>query len=116
MASQRLSLIRGNTLVINYTNQDTSGNPISLSGATVYFTVKNSPGWDSVANDSSALWQVVSSGNSGNTCTFTSTPANTWQTPGTYYWDVTIEYSSSNVITPLQGTILIIGTPTNEPN
>lgn len=116
MATNKLSVIRGNTLVINYTNEDTSANPISLNGATLYFTVKGPPGYDSIANDSSAIWQITSTGNVGNTCTFTCTPADTWQPPLTYDWDITIEYSSANVITPMQGTIVIVPTPTNKPN
>jgi len=115
-----LTLKRGNTLVINYTNQDNTPvaqggpQPISLSGATIYFTVKVNPGWDTTANDSSAIWQLTSTGNTGNTCTFTSTPVETWVNPQTYAWDITVDYGSGNVITTVSGTIQIIGTPTNK--
>jgi hypothetical protein len=114
--AQKIVLNRGNTLVLNYTNQDNSTPPlpISLSGATLYFTVKANPGWDTVANDSTALWQITSTGNSGNTATFTSTPVNTWVTPGVYDWDITINYGSGNVITVVTGTIQIVGVPTNK--
>lgn len=117
MAANQLSLLRGNTLIINYTNQDNSTppDPISLEFATIYFTVKPSPGYDDSTNDSTATWQVISTNNTDNTCTFTSTPEQTWVTPGTYFWDITIDYGSdqTNVITPLTGTIRITGIPTN---
>lgn len=116
-SSPDIVLNRGNTLIVNYTNEDNADppNPISLSGATIYFTVKANPGWDNSVNDSTALWQITSTGNSGNTCSFTSTPEDTWVTPGTYFWDITIDYNSNetNVITPLTGTIQIIGISTN---
>lgn len=112
-SNTRLQVDRGNTLIINYTNQDTNGNAISLAGATVYFTVKTSPGYDTTANDSTALWKIDTPVASGNTCTITSTPANTWQTPGTYFWDITIDYGGGSVVTAVQGNIQIIGIPTN---
>ena len=114
-STNKLSLVRGNTLIINYVNQDnaTPPNPISLNGATCYFTVKKTPGYDSIPNDSSALWQVISTGNTGNTCTFTSTAIQTWVDPGTYYWDITLKYLDGTVITPVYGQITIIGVPTN---
>jgi hypothetical protein len=110
-----LTLTRGNTLITNYTNQDNSTPPnaISLVGATVYFTVKPSPGYDSSTNDSTATWQVISTENTGNTCTFKSLPAQTWVAPATYKWDITIDYGSNNVVTAMSGTIAIVGTPTN---
>lgn len=118
MANNQLSLYRGNTLIINYTNQDNStpAQPISLLGATIYFTVKASPGYSDSATDADATWQVVSTSNTGNTCTFTSTPEQTWVTPANYDWDITIDYNSdqTNVVTPMTGTIRITGIPTNK--
>lgn len=115
MASSQLTLRRGNSLIINYTNQDNStpAQPISLLGSTLYFTVKSSPGYDNSTNDSTAVWQISSTGNTGNIATFISTPENTWVAPATYYWDVTIEYADGSVVTPLTGTIKITGIPTN---
>jgi hypothetical protein len=115
MASQRITLPRGNTLVINFTNQDNSTppNPISLLGATIAFTVKSPPGWDIIANDSTALWLINSTGNTGNTCTFTSAPADTWQLPGTYDFDITVNYNNGNVVTPITGQIVITPIATN---
>lgn len=115
MAASRIVLPRGNTLVLNYTNQDNSNppNPISLSGATVHFTVKSLPGYDNTQNDSTALWKKDVTGMTGNTCTITSLPADTWQQPGTYPFDITIDYGGGNVITPITGTIQIVGIPTN---
>lgn len=108
----QLKTFRGKTLIINYTNQDTSGNAISLAGATVHFTVK-AAAWSTDSTDADALWKLDQTVASGNTCTFTSTPANTTQVPGTYYWDITINYGGNNQVTALTGTIQIIGTPTN---
>lgn len=114
MASTRLSIPRGNTLILNYAQTDTSSNPISIDGASVYFTVKPTPGYDSVANDSSATWQIISTGNTGNSCTLTSTAVQTWQLPATYFWDISVVYSGGTKITPFTGTISIVGIATNE--
>lgn len=118
MSSQTINITRGNTLVINYTNQDNSTppNPISLSGATIYFTVKPVQ-WDTSSTDATAIFQIVSSGNTGNTCTFTATATQTellLPTNSPYYWDITIAYADSQVITPISGQINVTGTPTNK--
>lgn len=115
MAGIKIKIPRGNTMIINFTNQtnNTPPEPISLLGATIAFTVKAPPGYDDVANDSSALWSINSTDNTGNTCTFTSSPVNTWQQPGTYDFDITINYNNGNVVTPVTGTIQIVGIPTN---
>lgn len=114
MAGSRLTLPRGNTLVINFTVGDTSGDQAILNGATIYFTVKPSPGWDTVQNDSSATWQVVSTGNTGNTCQFKSTAVQTWVQPSTYNWDITIQFADGSVITAQTGTIQIVPVATNK--
>ncbi len=114
MAGSRLTLPRGNTLVINFTVSDTNSDPAILSGATIYFTVKPSPGWDTTQNDSTATWQIVSTGNTGNTCKFVSTASDTWVLPSTYFWDITIQFVDGSVITPQNGTLLIVGTATNK--
>lgn len=114
MAGSRLTLPRGNTLVVNFIAADTNGDQHILQGATIYFTVKPSPGWDTVQNDSSATWQVVSTGNTGNTCQFVSSATQTWVQPSTYYWDITIQFQDGSVITAQNGTLLIVGTPTNK--
>ena len=115
--NNNLSIKRGNSLFINYTNQDNSSPPlpISLSGATLYFTVKSVP-WDTNASDSSAIFQVLSSGNTGNTCTFSISPAQTeLLSPGTnYYYDITISYANGVVVTPIYGDIKVNPTVTNK--
>lgn len=113
MANTKLSIVRGNTLIVNFTNVDASNNPISLVGATVYFTVKSPPGWDTSVADTTALWQLTSTGNTGNTCTLTSSPAQTWVAPGNYDYDITIKYLDGTVVTPVMGTLEVTGTPTN---
>lgn len=109
----KLTLPRGNTLVINFAVSNTAGSTNILNGATIYFTVKSSPGYDNSTNDATAKWQIISTGNTGNTCTLTSTAENTWQEPNTYYWDITIAYSNGSVVTPNTGTINIVGIATN---
>lgn len=117
MQQTNLSVGRGNSLFINYTNQDNSTppNPISLSGATIYFTVKAVP-WDTSATDTSAIFQIVSQGNTANTCTFSILPAQTeLLDPGTtYYYDITIAYSNGVVVTPIYGEIAVNPTVTNK--
>ena len=117
-----LTITRGNTLVMNYTNQDNSSppKPISLTGALVYFTVKPVQ-YDTSVTDSTAIFQLsVGSGivlntTSTNLATITATAAQTeLLTPGlSPYYDITIKYSNGQVITPISGQIKVIGTPTN---
>lgn len=118
MASNQLQLDRGNTLIIDYINQTnaTPAAPVSLDGSTIYFTAKPSPGYSNNTTDSDATWQIISTGNLENTCTLTVTPQDSWVAPGTYYWDITIDYQSDmvNVITTMAGTIRITGVPTNK--
>lgn len=121
--ANNLTITVGNTLVINYTNQ-TNANPpapISLTGATVYITVKSVP-YDTSANDSTAIFQLTTANggivlNSSNSSQFTATATAVQTellTPGLpYYWDITIKYANGQVITPVTGQITVKPTTTN---
>ena len=121
--ANNLTITRGNTLVINYTNQDNSSppNPISLTGALVYFTVKPVQ-YDTSVTDSTAIFQlsvgsgiVIGTGSNTNLATITATAVQTeLLTPGAAtYYDITIKYANGQVITPISGQLKVIGTPTN---
>lgn len=116
MATQnKITVKRGNTLVINYTNQDNASpaNPISMAGGTVYFTVKTVL-YDTDNTDSAAVLSLTQAVVAGNTVTLKATAPQTLSiTPATYNWDLTVKYANGDVITPFTGSFVVTGTPTN---
>lgn len=111
-----ITVKRGNTLVINYVNQDNAAtpNPISMSGGTVYFTVKNTPGYDTDNTDSAAVLAINISVTSGNLATIKATATQILAIlPGTYEYDITVKYANGDVITPFTAPFVVTGTPTN---
>lgn len=111
-----ITVKRGNTLVLNYVNQDNAAtpNPISMAGGTVYFTVKNTPGYDTDTTDSTARLKIDIPVVSGNMATIKATANQVLGvTPGTYEYDITVKYANGDVITPFTAPFIVTGTPTN---
>lgn len=122
MASKTdLEIKRGTTYPITFQNTDSSGNPIDLTGATVYFTAKTAESDTDATDTNAAITKTVtthldsagvaSAARGISTITLTSTQTNI--TPNSYFYDITVKYASGVVNTPIEGKLKIIGKPTN---
>lgn len=122
MASkQDLTIKRGTTYPITIEVTDDAGDPVDLTGATVRFTAKSAE-YDTDADDSDAAISKdvtthydengVEAPEEGKS-TITLTDTDTYINPGNYYYDITIEYSTGVINTPVEGRLKIDGKPTN---
>lgn len=117
--AQKLSIYRGKAYPFQYLHTDTAGDAVSLVGHTVYFTVKTAK-WDDDATDTSAvIKKTVTSAEhtdaAGGISDFTLTDADTYITPGKYYFDVIVEDEATGLSDPpsLIGEVTILPTRTN---
>lgn len=117
---------RGTTYPITFENTDSSGNPISLVGATVYFTAKTEENDNSLDDTTAAIAKdvtvhvdedgVASAADGISTILLTATDTNI--AVATYHYDITIKYAAVGsadpvVNTPIEGKFKIDGKPTN---
>lgn len=116
---------RGNTYRFTYTHQH-NGAPSTLTGATVYFTVKEKES-DDVADDSSAIIRIVTTAHltqSGATLGQTvieATPAQTLSAfngsglikKGTYSFDLKVKHADGTQFTEEEGKVKVDTAPTN---
>jgi uncharacterized membrane protein YkoI len=122
MARQRLretTVNRGTSFTINYQHQH-DGVDVDLLGATVYFTMKADE-YDTSTDDSTALVTktltevsspAITDALLGNT-NITLTATDTYQTPGSYYWDIKVKEDDGNSYKTAEGIIVIDGSATN---
>ena len=109
MAIQNLEIKRNTTYEMSYTHT------AAMTGGTVYFTVK-SVEFDTDAADTSALiLKTVTSFTLGNTlASWTLTDADTYITPGKYFYDIVYEEASGKSLPPIfEGKFKVAGHPTN---
>lgn len=101
-------MIRGDTRTITATFVDSSGDPIDLTGGTVFFTASsnNSPTDDTAAIVEKNVTSFASPTSGVATITLNSDDTND-VTPGTYYYDLQF-VSSGGVVTSLAQDKLII--------
>jgi len=120
-SNQNLTIKRGTTYPITVTFLDDSGDPIDLTGATVYFTAKSVES-DIITDDASAVIEkdvTVHVDEAGNPSadegitTILLEPADTTVTPNNYFYDITVKYASGVINTPIEGKVKIDGKPTN---
>ena len=112
MASNKLTINRGTTYSITF-NYQVDGVATSLVGSTVFFTVK-SVAYDTDATDSSAvISKTITDGTSGGVATITLTATDTYLTPGTYFYDISVKDGSGNIYKMVEGRIIIDGSPRN---
>jgi hypothetical protein len=106
---------RGTTFVWNV-NYSKDGEPATLVGATVRFTVKATE-FSADADDSDAvITRDIDdvTGIVGTTATFTLDPADTATLePGTYFYDIKVEEAGGAVYKIDEGKIRLDGSPTN---
>lgn len=94
------------------------GEPRSLVGATLRFTVKATE-WDSDADDSTALIRkdiTEHTDAAAGESEIILTPADTDVTPGKYYWDIRVEESTGEIYKVAEGRLKVDGSPTNRNN
>lgn len=116
-----LTIKRGTTFPILFENTTSDGQPIDLTGATVFFTAKVAE-FDTDADDTNATIKkdvtvhVDEDGNPSATqgiSTIALTPTDTQKNPATYNYDITVKYANGVVNTPIEGKLKIDGKPTN---
>ena len=109
----KLKIDRGTTYTRTL-NYSVNGEPASLVGATVRFTVKTSE-YDSDATDSSAvISKDVTDGTEDGVATITIEPSDTATLePGKYFYDIKVQDSTGNIFKVDEGTIELDGSPTN---
>jgi len=108
-----LAINRGTTYTIGVEYQK-DGEPATLVGATVRFTVKTEE-WDDDMDDSDAsILKNVTDGTSAGLATITIDPEDTATlTPGNYYYDIKVEEAGGEIYKIDEGKIKLDGSPTN---
>ena len=110
-----IEIFRNRSYPITYKHTDSAGDPVSLVGATVYFTVKVES-WDTNMTDSDALIKKTITTHSNPTqgiTTFTIDDADTNIDAGKYNYDLVVEYAGKSEPPSLYGRFIVTGTPTN---
>lgn len=110
-----IEVFRNRTYPMKYRHTDSDGNPVSLVGATVYFTVKTEQ-WNDDTTDASALIKktITSHTNAAQGITdWTLTDVDMHVDPDNYYYDIIVEYAGQSQPPSLYGRFKVIGTPTN---
>lgn len=113
--NQDLTIKRGTTFPIEITITDADGDPVDLTGATIYFTAKAVES-DIITDDASAVIEkdvTVHTDPTEGESLVTLSAADTTVTPNTYFYDITVKYASGVVNTPIEGKLKIDGKPTN---
>lgn len=93
---EKRQVYRGDTPMpfnVNFTDLDT-GNPIDITGWTVWFTVRQSPASTKTTNDTDAPISKEYPGSNIGTVSVVLTSEDTDITPNTYYYD--IQYKKAN--------------------
>lgn len=108
-----LKINRGTTFPITV-NYQRDGQPATLVGATVRFTIKSAE-YDASTDDTSALvTKNVTSGTADGVATITLDPTDTAAiTPGDYFYDVKVKEAGGAVYKIDEGKIKLDGSPTN---
>lgn len=94
MASNKLSIYRGDDASIQFTIKDEDGDAIDITNDTIFFTVKTAKNSTAAGSADSTALIEKENGVGGHTTptsgitTFTLTDADTAIAPGTYYYDV----------------------------
>lgn len=113
--SSKLTITRGTTYNLTFYYQDSTGAALSLTGATVFFTVKSAE-YDTDATDTTALIEKTVTSHTdaaGGISTIALTPTDTYVTPGNYYYDIRVKDVDGNIYKMIEGRVVIDGSPTN---
>ena len=108
-----LKITRGTTYHIGLTYKK-DGNPSTLVGATVRFTMKSSEYSDSTTDADASVLKNVTDGIAEGTATITLAPSDTATlAPGKYFYDVKVQEAGGDVYKVDEGTVKLDGSPTN---
>lgn len=111
----KLTINRGTTFTIDIVYQK-DGQPASLVGATIRFTIKSTE-YDAVTNDSTALVQktvTVHTDAPAGISSIALVPSDTATIePGTYFYDVKVEEANTDIYKIDEGKVKLDGSPTN---
>lgn len=108
-----LKINRGTTYIITFKFLK-DGQPSSLVGATVRFTIKSTE-YDESTNDATAVvLKNITDGNAQGVATITLDPTDTAMlTPKTYYYDIKVEDPTGAIYKCDEGKVKLDGSPTN---
>ena len=109
-----LKVNKGTTYTITYNHLE-NGEPKSLVGATVRFTVKDVE-WDLQGDDSTAVIQkdiTTHLDAAAGITTIELSPTDTDITPDKYYYDIKVEDASGEIFKMVEGRLKLDGSPTN---
>jgi len=103
----RLSVYRGDDKTFNFTFVDGDGDPVDITGWTIFFTVKEN---ESDADDDAKISVDVTSHTSptGGLSSLSITDSDTNITPKRYYYDFQIKKADGIIRTLLKGTIQVM--------
>lgn len=109
----QLKINRGTTYTIGVLYKK-NGEPFSLVGCTVRFTMKTEE-WDDNMSDSDAVVQKnITDGTAEGEATITIDPTDTAElTPDKYYYDIKVEEVGGEIYKIDEGTVKLDGSPTN---
>ena len=105
--NEQIVLTRGDSLVITHTVKDCNGEIVSIEGSIPYFTVSTTKDRTSDENVEIQKEGIITDATGGK-CTFTLLPIDTDLPSGTYYFDIEIKFSTTDVRTSMDGTFTII--------
>lgn len=113
MATVTFTIKRGDSFAVNITIKDSAGDPVNLTGQTVFFTAKK---WvedrDVDAVISEAVVDLVSPAD--GIVTISLTPAQTSLfSPGVYWWDVQV-VNGDTVVSTTKQRLRVVADITND--
>lgn len=111
----KITVFRGTSYPVTYNHTDSTG-PVSLVGATVYFTVKSDV-YDSDAADTSALIKktiTTHTNAAGGITGWQLSDVDTYIEPGKYHFAVLVETPDGRTEPPsIYGDFVVKGQPSN---
>jgi len=101
------NVFRGDTFKKTLKFTDENGNPIDITGWTVYFTVKKPAYVPDDSDDSEALKQIIINVASGTSGVCTISWENVDISPFEYAYDIQIKKATGEVLTMLYGKFIV---------
>lgn len=101
-----IEIYRGDDKTLNLTFRDSAGNPINLSGSTIYFTAKKKLEFD---DDKAVIQKDVTAhtNNTAGTSAIVLTNTDTSITPDTYLYDIQYKTAGGVISTVLTDELII---------